>query len=46
MNSDDFDKLNSAVELGPLMMLMQEGIRSPAALSDAIFLRVALHAAG
>ncbi len=46
MNPDDFDKLNAAVELGPLMMLIHDGIRSPAALSDAIFLRVALHAAG
>ncbi len=46
MNPDDFDSSISAVELGPLMMLMQDGIRHRPALSDAIFLRVALHAAG
>ncbi len=46
MNPDDFDKLNIRRELGPLMMLMQDGIRSPACAFDAIFLRVALHAAG
>ncbi len=44
MNPDDLISSMSAVELGPLMMLIHDGFVHRPALSDAIFLRVALHA--